>query len=97
MGEIYRSLSRQFFRYRGTKRIKNYFYFKFVSLEAEEFIFTKEILSGSQSGKDKVKKMIDDIVKQLKQEDYEDYTGEIETRMEPKLTPQNRNLIWIPF
>ncbi len=28
--------------------------------------------------------MIDDIVKQLKQEDYEDATGEIETVAEPK-------------
>ena len=38
------------------KRIKNYFYFKFVSLEAEEFIsLAKEILSGSQKGKDQVK------------------------------------------
>ena len=62
------------------KRIKNYFYFKFVSLEAEEFLkLAKEILSGSQKGKDQVKKMIDDIVKQLKQEDYEDVSGETPT------------------
>ena len=74
-----------FFDIEEQKRIKNYFYFKFVSLEAEEFLaLAKEILSGSQSGKDKVKKMIDDIVKQLKQEDYEDATGEIETVVEPK-------------
>ncbi len=74
-----------FFDIEEQKRIKNYFYFKFVSLEAEEFLaLAKEILSGSQSGKDKVKKMIDDIVKQLKQEDYEDATGEIETVAEPK-------------
>ena len=38
------------------KRIKNYFYFRFVSLEAEEFLkLAKEILSGSQKGKDEVK------------------------------------------
>jgi hypothetical protein len=74
-----------FFDIEEQKRIKNYFYFKFVSLEAEEFLaLAKEILSGSQSGKDKVKKMIDDIVKQLKQEDYEDATGEMETVAEPK-------------
>ena len=60
------------------KRIKNYFYFKFVSLEAEQFLaLAKEILSGSQQGKDQVKKMIDEIVNQLKQEDYEDASGEI--------------------
>jgi hypothetical protein len=62
------------------KRIKNYFYFKFVSLEAEQFLsLAKEILSGSQKGKDQVKKMIDEIVNQLKQEDYEDASGEVST------------------
>ncbi len=69
-----------FFDMEEQKRIKNYFYFKFVSLEAEEFLkLAKEILSGSQKGKDQVKKMIDDIVKQLKQEDYEDVSGETPT------------------
>jgi len=69
-----------FFDMEEQKRIKNYFYFKFVSLEAEEFLkLAKEILSGSQKGKDQVKKMVDDIVKQLKQEDYEDVSGETPT------------------
>ena len=64
------------------KRIKNYFYFKFVSLEAEQFLsLAKEILSGSQKGKDQVKKMIDEIVNQLKQEDYEDASGEEPTQI----------------
>mgnify|MGYP001292857228 FL=1 len=72
-----------FFDMEEQKRIKNYFYFKFVSLEAEEFLtLAKEILSGTQKGKDQVKKMIDDIVKQLKQEDYEDVSGEV-TQSEP--------------
>ena len=67
-----------FFNTDEQKRIKNYFYFKFVSLEAEEFLkLAKEILSGSQEGKNQVKKMIDGIVNQLKQEDYEDASGEI--------------------
>ena len=66
-----------FFDIDEQKRIKNYFYFKFVSLEAQEFLsLAKEILSGSQTGKDQVKKMIDDIVTQLKDEDYEDASGE---------------------
>ena len=66
-----------FFDVDEQKRIKNYFYYKFVSLEAEEFLsLAKEILSGSQSGKDKVKNMIDGIVKQLKDEDWEDASGE---------------------
>ncbi len=69
-----------FFDMEEQKRIKNYFYFKFVSLEAEEFLkLAKEILSGSQQGKDQVKKMVDEIVKQLKQEDYEDASGEVST------------------
>jgi len=66
-----------FFDLDEQKRIKNYFYYRFVKLEAEEFLsLAKEILSGSQKGKDQVKNMIDDIVKQLKQEDYEDVSGE---------------------
>ena len=69
------------------KRIKNYFYFKFVSLEAEQFLsLAKEILSGSQKGKDQVKKMIDEIVNQLKQEDYEDASGETTPQIDN--TPQ---------
>tara|TARA_R110002012_G_scaffold163138_1_gene325459 strand:- start:245 stop:1564 length:1320 start_codon:yes stop_codon:yes gene_type:complete len=76
-----------FFDIDEQKRIKNYFYYKFVSLEAEQFLaLSKEILSGSQKGKDQVKKMIDEIVTQLKQEDYEDASGEILTQIDD--TPQ---------
>jgi hypothetical protein len=58
-----------------------------VSLEAEQFLsLAKEILSGSQKGKDQVKKMIDEIVNQLKQEDYEDASGEIPPQIDN--TPQ---------
>jgi len=68
-----------FFDIEEQKRIKNYFYYKFVKLEAEEFLnLAKEILSGSEKGKEQVKQMIDDIVKQLKKEDYEDISGETE-------------------
>ena len=74
-----------FFDMEEQKRIKNYFYYRFVSLEAEEFLaLAKEILSGSQKGKDQVQKMISEIIKQLKDEDYEDATGEeITTTPEP--------------
>jgi len=66
-----------FFDIEEQKRIKNYFYYKFVKLEAEEFMtLAKEILSGSEKGKQQVKEMIDDIVEQLKKEDYEDVSGE---------------------
>ena len=58
-----------------------------MSLEAEQFLsLAKEILSGSQKGKDQVKKMIDEIVNQLKQEDYEDASGEIPPQIDN--TPQ---------
>lgn len=68
-----------FFDIEEQKRIKNYFYYKFVKLEAEEFLtLAKEILSGSEKGKQQVKQMINDIVKQLKKEDYEDISGETE-------------------
>tara|TARA_R110002050_G_scaffold13596_1_gene43450 strand:- start:602 stop:1975 length:1374 start_codon:yes stop_codon:yes gene_type:complete len=73
-----------FFDNEEQKRIKNYFYYKFVSLEAEEFLsLAKEILSGSQKGKDQVKQMIGEIVKQLKDEDWEDASGE--TQSEPDI------------
>ena len=66
-----------FFDIDEQKRIKNYFYYKFVKLEAEEFLaLAKEILSGTQKGKDTVKQMIDEIVTQLKDEDWEDASGE---------------------
>ena len=66
-----------FFDIDEQKRIKNYFYYKFVKLEAEEFLaLAKEILSGTQKGKDTVKQMIDEIVIQLKDEDWEDASGE---------------------
>ena len=80
-----------FFDSEEQKRIKNYFYFKFVSLEAEQFLsLAKEILSGSQKGKDQVKKMIDEIVNQLKQEDYEDASGEEPTQIDN--TPQKSSV-----
>ena len=58
-------------------RIKNYLYYNIVSLEPEPFIaLAKEILSGSLRGKEMIAKIVDDIKKQLKDEDYEDATGE---------------------
>ena len=68
-------------------RIKNYLYYNIVSLEPEPFIgLAKEILSGSQRGKDMVAKIVEDIKKQLKDEDYEDATGEI-AEPSPDLPP----------
>lgn len=59
-------------------RIKNYLYFNIVSMDAEPFLaLAKEILSGSQKGKDQVEKIVNDIIQQLKDEDWEDASGEV--------------------
>jgi hypothetical protein len=61
-------------------RIKNYLYFNIISMDAEPFLaLAKEILSGSQKGKDQVEKIVNDIIQQLKDEDYEDVSGEIKS------------------
>ena len=61
-------------------RIKNYLYFNIISMDAEPFLaLAKEILSGSQKGKDQVEKIVNDIIQQLKDEDYEDVSGETQS------------------
>ena len=60
--------------------IKNYLYFNIISMDAEPFLaLAKEILSGSQKGKDQVEKIVNDIIQQLKDEDYEDVSGETQS------------------
>jgi len=71
------SYPEELFDSQDRKRLQNYFYYKFVNLPAEEFIaLAKEILSGTDRGKQIVKKMVDEIIQQLKDEDYEEATGE---------------------
>jgi hypothetical protein len=68
-------------------RIKNYLYFNIISMDAEPFlILAKEILSGSQKGKNRVAKIVNEIIEQLKSEDYEDVSGDYE-REEVTSTP----------
>jgi hypothetical protein len=70
------SYPQELFDSQDRKRLQNYFYYRFVSLPAEEFLsLAKEILSGSDRGKDLVKKMVDEIIQELKNEDYEEATG----------------------
>jgi len=67
----------ELFTSQDRRRLQNYFYFKFVNLPAEQFIdLAKKILSGSNEGKTIVKQMVDEIVKELKDEDFEEATGE---------------------
>ena len=59
-----------------SRRIQNYLYYRIVSLEAEQFLdLAKKMLSGSDEGKMLVKKLVDEIVEQLKEEDYEEAVG----------------------
>jgi hypothetical protein len=67
----------ELFTSQDRRRLQNYFYFKFVNLPAEQFIdLAKKILSGSEEGKRIVQQMVDEIVKELKDEDYEEASGE---------------------
>ena len=59
-----------------SRRIQNYLYFRIISLEAEQFLdLAKKMLSGSDEGKMLVKRLVDEIVQQLKEEDYEEAVG----------------------
>jgi len=61
-------------------RIKNYLYYNIISMDAEPFLdLAKEILSGSQKGKDRVEQIVNDIIQQLKDEDWEDASGETQS------------------
>jgi len=52
--------------------IQNYLFSRFSMITAKEFLaLSKEILSGSQKGKDFLKNMVDQIVSELKSQEYE--------------------------
>jgi len=80
------------------RTIQNYLYFKIVSLEPEEFFnLTREMLSGTQKGKDMVKEIVDGIIRELQREEYgdimggDDDGGELEvTGPDEPITPQPR-------
>ena len=51
-------------------------FIRIISLEAEQFLdLAKKMLSGSDEGKMLVKRLVDEIVQQLKEEDYEEAVG----------------------
>ena len=53
------------------REIQNYLFSRFSMLTTEEFFeVTKMILSGSKQGKQIVKKMVDEIVEELRNEEY---------------------------
>ena len=60
--------------------IQNYLFSRFSALNTEEFFkVSREILRGSELGKDIVNKMVNQIIEDLKREDYEEdeYNREI--------------------
>jgi len=58
------------------REIQNYLFSRFSSLSTEEFFeVAREILSGSDTGKKIVKKMVDEIIDELKRYDLEDALG----------------------
>jgi hypothetical protein len=55
------------------REIQNYLFSRFSALTTEEFFeVAKMILSGSEEGKQIVSKMVDEIIEELRQQDYED-------------------------
>ena len=55
------------------REIQNYFFTRFSSLSTDEFFETaRMILSGSAQGKEVVEKMVNEIILELKQQEYDD-------------------------
>lgn len=59
------------------KHIQNYLFSRFSMISASEFLaLSKEILAGTEKGKSAIKRMVDDITKELKQQDYQQAMGD---------------------
>ena len=55
------------------RQIQNYLFSRFSMLSTDEFFeMANMILSGSQEGKKAVSKMVDEIISELKQYEYDD-------------------------
>ncbi len=59
------------------KHIQHYLFMRFSALNAEEFMsLAKKILSGDPKGQQIIQRMVDDIVKDLKDQEYKDAMGD---------------------
>lgn len=59
------------------KHIQHYLFMRFSSLSAEEFMrVAKMILSGDPKGQQFIQRMVDDIVRELKDQEYRDAMGD---------------------
>ena len=61
------------------KHIQHYLFMRFSALSAEEFMrVAKMILSGDPKGQQYIQRMVDDIVRELKEQEYRDAMGDEE-------------------
>ena len=59
------------------KHIQHYLFMRFSTLNAEEFMtLAKKILKGDPEGQRVIQRMVDEIVKELKEQDYKDAMGD---------------------
>jgi hypothetical protein len=59
------------------KHIQHYLFMRFSALNAEEFMtLAKKILKGEPEGQRIIQRMVDEIVKELKEQDYKDAMGD---------------------
>jgi hypothetical protein len=59
------------------KHIQHYLFMRFSSLNAEEFMrVAKMILSGDPKGQQFIQLMVNDIIKELKNQEYRDAMGD---------------------
>ena len=59
------------------KHIQHYLFMRFSALSAEEFMtLAKKILKGEPEGQRIIQRMVDDIVKELKEQDYKEAMGD---------------------
>jgi hypothetical protein len=59
------------------KHIQHYLFMRFSALSAEEFMtLAKKILKGDPDGQRIIQRMVDEIVKELKEQDYKDAMGD---------------------
>jgi hypothetical protein len=59
------------------KHIQHYLFMRFSSLSAEEFMtLAKKILKGDPEGQRIIQRMVDDIVRELKEQEFKDAMGD---------------------
>ena len=69
------------------REIQNYLFSRFSSLTTDEFFdVAKMIMSGSDDGKKVVAKMVDEIIEELKSQEYEDAISQYDVMMTMTMT-----------